>query len=614
MYLLPQPMKLEKEQGTFALQLHSVILIDHSVGADCLAQVRLAANFLQQEIRESLGWEVTTVRSLHEVDAGRIRLCIGETGLGEEGYLLQILGEEVTITADSGVGILYGVQTLRQIIRQQGAFLPCLKIEDAPKIGRRGLSLDVTRGRVPTLAELKRRADELCFYKMNELQLYVEHSFLFRNFSEVWRGSDPLTAEEILELDAYCKERNIDLVPSLASFGHLYEVLVTDSYGHLCELEGAGSEPFSLIDRMAHHTVDVSNEESFRMVAERIREYSELFTSGYFNICADETFDLCAGKSKALGEEKGVKRVYLDFLKRLCGVVKECGKTPMFWGDVLLEAPELLSEMPEDAILLNWEYAPEVTETKTKILTEAGVPNLYACPGVQSWNHVINRHSDAYRNISGMCRVAHKYKVRGLLVTEWGDLGHMAHPAFSTVGVIYGAAFSWNDQELTEEEINAAISAVEYGDASGRVVDYFRDLADAESIRFWNLVHYKETREKAPEAERLESVLEQEHFEAKTELFRETSRKLYELLPQVSERTRSVIAVYLLHGEGAQLLAETVKALLGKTRGGRAFGLAARLEYWLYDYKKLWRSTARESELGRLQEVIFWYADRLREL
>ena len=64
----------------------------------------------------------------------------------------------------------------------------------------------------------------------------IEHSFLFHSFSEVWRDDTPLTAEDILELDIYCRERYIELVPSLASFGHLYKVLRTKQYTALCEL------------------------------------------------------------------------------------------------------------------------------------------------------------------------------------------------------------------------------------------------------------------------------------------------------------------------------------------------------------------------------------------
>ena len=72
----------------------------------------------------------------------------------------------------------------------------------------------------------------------------MEHTFLFRGFSEVWRDDTPLTAEDILELDAYCRKRHIELVPSIACFGHLYKVLRTKTYGELCEMPGMEKEPF----------------------------------------------------------------------------------------------------------------------------------------------------------------------------------------------------------------------------------------------------------------------------------------------------------------------------------------------------------------------------------
>ena len=56
----------------------------------------------------------------------------------------------------------------------------------------------------------------------------------------------PLTAAEILELDRYCAERGIELVPSLSCFGHLYKVLSSQGYSHLCELEDSEKMPFSL--------------------------------------------------------------------------------------------------------------------------------------------------------------------------------------------------------------------------------------------------------------------------------------------------------------------------------------------------------------------------------
>lgn len=638
MYLLPKPSWLLIKEESIQLKWQTGIALDAAIPSQQLPGARLAAELLQQELEELLGRKPTVNRETAEAWKKNHDKNAVENGeeiflqyapdsfTNKEAYLLKISPEGIVIMAGTSAGFLYGVQTLRQIIRQSGAKIPCLLIDDVPAIARRGLSYDVTRGRIPTLEELKRQADLCCFYKMNELQLYVEHSYMFRDFSEVWRDSDPLTAEEILELDAYCKVRNIDLVPSLASFGHLYEVLVTQSYRHLCEIEIPEQEPFSMIGRMAHHTVDVSNEESFRMVADRIREYAALFTSDYFNICADETFDLCTGKSRKLGEEKGVRRVYLEFLKQLCKVVEDQGKIPMFWGDVLLEEPELLKEMPEKSIILNWEYAPEVTEDKTKILWEAGVKNMYLCPGVQSWNHFINRHSDAYRNILGMCRNAHKYQVTGVLVTEWGDLGHMTHPEFSSIGQIYSACFSWSNSEMSEDEINRAISLIQYGDRTERLVGLFRALADTECVRWWNLVNYKENAARNPEEIRLEYALEIENYFTKMLAQNQVTEELYDCLKELPISSRKVVSAYLLLGEGQRLFAEGLYYLTGIANRGDGEGevkgdikgdvkgqtLACALERWFTEYRKLWRSCAKESELQRLSEVVFWFADSLR--
>lgn len=90
----------------------------------------------------------------------------------------------------------------------------------------------------------------MAFYKLNQLQLYVEHSFLFENLSEVWRDDTPITPQEILELDKYCRKLNFELVPCISTFGHLYKILRTKNFGHLCELPDVRNVPFSFVDRM----------------------------------------------------------------------------------------------------------------------------------------------------------------------------------------------------------------------------------------------------------------------------------------------------------------------------------------------------------------------------
>src|SRR5690606_29976348 len=63
-----------------------------------------------------------------------------------ESYQLSINEKGVKITASSGAGLFYGVQTLFQLFPADGsAQLPHVNISDAPRFSYRGLHLDVGR-------------------------------------------------------------------------------------------------------------------------------------------------------------------------------------------------------------------------------------------------------------------------------------------------------------------------------------------------------------------------------------------------------------------------------------------------------------------------------------
>lgn len=77
--------------------------------------------------------------------------------------------------------------------------------------------------------------DKLAAWKINELQLYMEHTFAYTGHEEVWKDASPFTAEEIHALDAYCKERYIDLVPCQSCLGHMERWLKHPRYRDLAE-------------------------------------------------------------------------------------------------------------------------------------------------------------------------------------------------------------------------------------------------------------------------------------------------------------------------------------------------------------------------------------------
>lgn len=611
MYLIPEPQQTKTAEGSYTIRFDEKIVIDPSCGSAAYDYALL----LQEELRACMGYGPAITRGSSCKPA--VTLAADGT-LGEEEYRLTADKSGVRIVGGADAGLLYGVQTLRQMVRQTGACVPCVEIHDFPDIKNRGFYHDVTRGRVPTLAYLKELADNLAFYKINQMQLYIEHSYLFEGCSEMWRDDTPLTAQDILELDAHCRKLQIELIPNISCFGHLYKLLRTKSYEHLCELPDPGKEPFGFVDRMRHHTLDVTNEESFALIKSMIEEFMPLFTSEHFNIGADETFDLGKGRSLAEAERIGIKRLYIDHVKKLCEFLVAKGKKPMFWGDIVCDFPEVIKELPKQTVCLNWGYEKEQSDESTRKLSEAGAV-LYNCPGVSGWNQFVNRLDVAYENIRRMCVYARQYRTAGVLTTDWGDFGHINHPDFGIPGRIYGAAFSWNGEIPAFDEINRRISQVEFGDRSGRLVSILARIPDC-CVFGWDMaVAYKEKSDEETVTEALPAVVQGlKNVEEALRGLEEAADEIRRLMPGLPARTNTMLHACLVAVRGAELFQKIgawVAAGLSRTRPENAADgqvLAAELEEWFLFYKEVWRSVSRESELYRIQEVVFWYADLLR--
>lgn len=611
MKLLPQPQHLELRDGFFRMTCRDRITLD----ASCTASAYDGACLLRAEVEERTGIPVMIDRRIKNAHRGiLLRMAPAE----KESYTLDITPEGVTVTGGDETGLLYGVQTLRQILRQAGGLLPCLHIADHPGLPVRGLFYDVTRCRIPTMDFLKFLADRCSFYKLNQLHLYIEHTYLFDGFSEVWRDDTPLTAQDILELDAYCRKLHIDLVPSVATLGHLYKVLRTRSFHHLSEIEEREGAPFSFRERMAHHTLDVTQEESLALVYRMLDEYAALFTSKLFNINGDEPFDLGRGRGKALAEQESSNRMYVDWVRKICDHVRQLGKQPMFWGDVIVAKPEAIRELPEDIICMNWNYNPQAWDVETRKLAAVGATQ-YLCPGAQGWKQTINLFPEAYSNIQRMAKYANQFGAQGFLVTEWGDFGHLQDPESSMPGILYAAAMGWNGEAPTEEALNAAVSVVEYGDPTGKIMGVLRTLSQQVAMNWGLVVEFAEISQGRLAGMTMEQF-RQEHWDelgrqaARVEELNRTIDRCQEeilgLMPAMEGRKR--MYPYLLMSDGQKLLNRFAAVLYASNGRPRDAALAGELECWYHDYQNRWRATSRESELYRNGEVIFWMADTLR--
>lgn len=367
---------------------------------------------------------------------GTVNVIKADTG---DAYTVSVSENQITITGGDS-GAFYGLQTVMQMITlSSSSVITTCEIDDKPDYSIRGFYHDVTRGRIPTLDTLKEIVDTISMYKVNHFQLYIEDSFAFAELEGVMGKDEVLYPEEIIELDNYCHDRFVEFVPSVASFGHLYNQLQCERFKHCCEYENYEPHQHYWLEKMSHHTVDVSSDEAFNMICSRIDQYAMLFRSDKFNICCDETYDLCKGKNKG----KNTGEEYFKFVLKLVNHLKAMGKSVMMWGDIVVEHPEKLSLLPDDTIMLNWCYSKEPIEENVKLFSQSG-KNQYVCPCTNSWNRFVEEIGISHDNISKMAYYGHKYGAVGFLNTNWGDYGNVPSLGCERYGIVLGCERAWN--------------------------------------------------------------------------------------------------------------------------------------------------------------------------
>lgn len=439
-----------------------------------------AAARLQAAAREYLGRE-WTIRASHDATdaADAVVLDLApRAGIPRQGYQLNLSPKGLQVKASDPAGVFYGVATLIQMLRQTPGRLPAGMIEDHPDFPARGVMLDVSRDKVPTLASLFALVDELAGWKINHLELYTEHTFAYRRHPEVWAQASPLTGEDILRLDAYCRERFVELVPNQNSFGHMERWLALPAYRDLAECPDGYDTPWGT--RSAHPScLNPADPRSLELMADLHDDLLAHFTSRKFNIGCDETWELGQGKCKPLCEQKGHGRVYLDFLLKLYKLVKRQGRTMHFWGDIIIKHPELVAELPRDAVVLEWGYEAlhPFAEHGAKFAA-TGLP-FYVCPGTSSWNSISGRTENCLANLRNAAENGLRHGASGFLNTDWGDNGHWQYLPVSYLGFAMGGALSWCVRTNRETDIRAALDRHVFHDVAGVMGGVAHDLGNA---------------------------------------------------------------------------------------------------------------------------------------
>lgn len=169
-------------------------------------------------------------------------------GLKDEGYLLDVTADRMTVTAEAVAGANWGGKTILQGMKSGSGSFPLGTARDYPLYKVRGIILDVGR-KTFTLDWLKQMTKQMSFYKMNDFQIHLNDNLIplehyknedvfqaysaFRLESDVKKGGNngknqaDLTAKDVWyskkDFKAYIEESKalgVNIIPEIDTPAH----------------------------------------------------------------------------------------------------------------------------------------------------------------------------------------------------------------------------------------------------------------------------------------------------------------------------------------------------------------------------------------------------------
>jgi hypothetical protein len=284
----------------------------------------------------------------------------------------------------------------------------------------RGLMADA--GRVPEDPSYYRRAIDFCHqWNMNAYLISLTDdqgaAFRFKSHPELLTHKNALTPEQAKDLAEYARQRGVELIPEIESFGHTRFITGVPQYAHLQDAAQGGRNNFSAVCPVAPETL--------KLFADLYREVAEVFPTRYFHGGCDEVNWGGSELSQAALKKKTRAEIWAEYVNSLDHITRGLGKELIVWGDfVLHKEPGVLPRLNKDIIVMDWQYyqtdskpleqaARKVIDTGLRVI---GAPAIISCrwgvrAGVNALRN-IEAFADAYSRIESP-------RALGVIVTNW---------------------------------------------------------------------------------------------------------------------------------------------------------------------------------------------------
>lgn len=383
--VVPYPNEVQVKSGTFCVA-------GADVRYDAAADERTKA--LVDAFAQQLSLVTGVESAVYEGGNGNGFTFVLSADMPHEAYTLEVAKNGVKVKASGLNGFNYAIQTIKQMLpvevfgkvaaADKEWTLPCVKINDAPRFGYRGLHMDVSR-HFFDMDEVKRYLDIMEVHKLNTLHWHLtddqgwrleikkyprltevgsirKETLVGHLFdSEVYDGTPYgegcyFTQEQVREIIGYAAGKGITIIPEIDLPGHMLAALA--AYPEL----GCTGGPYDVWGKwgVADDVLCVGKEKTMQFLEDVLAEVCELFPAEYVHIGGDECPKVrwencphCQAKIAELGlkdDDRFQAEHYLQgyVTSRMEKFLASKGKKLIGWDEILE------GELAPNATVMSW--------------------------------------------------------------------------------------------------------------------------------------------------------------------------------------------------------------------------------------------------------------------
>ena len=394
--------------------------------------------------------------------------------LAEQAYILKITPEWIKITANTEMGLFYGVQSLLQLLKPEkgGNFsLPEGTITDWPDLKLRIIHWD-TKHHQDKIETLKRHLDWAAYFKVNAVAFEIEDKFEFPSHPVIG-APGAFTLAEMQEITAYAQQRYIKIIPMVQAPSHMAYVLKHKEFEHL---KSDGN----------NYQICMCDEEAMQLIFDLYQDMIDA-TPGvdYFLVSTDEIYyaGIC-GKCKNEFNNKNRSQAWVDYVKRVNPWMTERNRKMISWIEYPL-LPEDIHQLPSnmiDGVISNGKKQIWIDEEN-----KAGIEQLIY-NSIQGAEYLFpNYFPTEYRDkqiegnlkstsVSSANVLERGANLIGSFTAAWDDAG--LHNDLFWLGWATGIQYSWTVGKPSIEQSTADFMNIFYGYDSPDMVEIYRLLED----------------------------------------------------------------------------------------------------------------------------------------